>query len=106
MTNPNPKPPKHGAKDMAWLDLNAKWQIAYDPLQWILRKKHLSGWDNYAYCATKSGLLTSMIRHCGAHINQEAAKTLDQLPESHAYWYGMRLTEKQVLGEDEEQNPK
>lgn len=96
-----PQQRRRGLTDEQWLDLNPQWQIAFDQHQWILRKRNLGGWTSHAFCGTKAGLMTSVIRHCGRHISKEARQELLGLPDSHAYWYGMRLRKQDVMRLDQ-----
>lgn len=86
--------PSRGKHDIHWIDLNADWRIAYDKWQWILQKRSgqagAENWKGLYFCGTKAGLLTCVIREVGRKLTAEAAKALQELPESHAYWYALQ----------------
>ena len=50
--------------------LNERWRVVDDPLQWRLQKKKgnlrdkNSGWDNRSFCRTKDDLLRCIREHC------------------------------------------
>ena len=69
--------------------LNERWRVVDDPLQWILQRKKggphekNSGWRNRSFCTTREGLLRC-IRECSGEIDADALAELRRLPDNHS----------------------
>jgi len=80
-------PPAHPS-NRTLAQLNDRWRIVDDPLQWILQqrkgnsRKKNSGWQNRSFCRTRGGLLRCVREKCG-EVHAEALARLQALPKFH-----------------------
>ena len=71
--------------------LNERWRVVDDPLQWILQKrkgtpsKKKSGWQGNAFCRTRKALLRNIRERCG-EIHPKTLAEIEALPEWHVDW--------------------
>ena len=71
--------------------LNAKWRVVDDPLQWILQRKkgnprsRNAGWQGRSFCRTRDALLRCVREHCG-EIDLDSLAWLQDLPHWHPDW--------------------
>jgi hypothetical protein len=71
--------------------LNEKWRVVDDPLQWILQqrkgnpRKKNSGWRDRSFCRTREGLSRCVRDYCG-EIDAAAFAKLDALPDHYEDW--------------------
>jgi hypothetical protein len=71
--------------------LNERWRVVDDPLQWILQRKKgnprkkNSGWQGRSFCRTRDALLGCVAGHCGEVDDNSLAK-LKSLPDWHPDW--------------------
>jgi hypothetical protein len=71
--------------------LNKRWRVVDDPLQWILQRrqgnprKKNSGWRDRSFCRTRDALLRCVREHCGETDGNSLAK-LKSLPDWHSDW--------------------
>jgi hypothetical protein len=85
--------------------LNERWRVVDDPLQWILQRKKgnprkkSSGWRGRSFCRTREALLRCVREYCG-EIEIDALARLDELPEWHVDW---DVTNLDVPGTDQAQ---
>jgi hypothetical protein len=70
------------------IELNDRWRVVDDPLQWMLQRrtsnggeKH-SGWHNRSYCRARDGLLRCIREYCG-DVNSIGLMQVEALPEWH-----------------------
>jgi hypothetical protein len=81
--------PAHPPKTLV-AQLNGKWRVIDDPLQWILQekkgnpRKKNSGWRGRHFCRTREALLRCA-RGCG-EIDSDALAQLQALPDYHLDW--------------------
>jgi hypothetical protein len=84
----NPPPPLAHPSNRVIAQLNAKWRVVDDPLQWILQRrkgnprKKNSGWLDRSFCTTRDGLLRCVRENCG-EVDDDALSELQALPEFH-----------------------
>ena len=68
--------------------LNERWRVVDDPLQWILQRrkgtsrKKNSGWQNRSFCRTREGLLGCICEYCG-EVDANSVAKLKTLPDFH-----------------------
>jgi hypothetical protein len=68
------------------VQLNEKWRVVVDPLQWILQRKDggprskNSGWQSRSFCTTRDGLLRCVRESCG-DVEEFALAALHALPQ-------------------------
>ena len=80
--------PTHRSKRLI-AQLNARWRVVDDPLQWRLQRKKgnprskNAGWRNRSFCGTREGLLRCVREYCG-EIEPAALAKLTALPVLHA----------------------
>ena len=71
--------------------LNAKWRVVDDPLQWILQRKKGSprsrnaGWQGRSFCRAREALLRCVHEYCG-EVDLDALARLQDLPDWHPDW--------------------
>lgn len=71
------------------IELNARWRVTDDGLQWILQRRsgseteHHSGWRDRSFCRTREGLLRC-IRECCGEVYAGGLSRVEALPEMHA----------------------
>jgi hypothetical protein len=65
--------------------LNERWRVRDDPLQWILERRTGDQWQSRSFCRTKAGLLRCVREYCSA-VDAVAALTLRVLPDRHVDW--------------------
>jgi hypothetical protein len=71
--------------------LNERWRVVDDPLQWILQRKKgnprkkNSGWRDRSFCRTRDALLRCVGEYCGEVDDNSLAK-LKSLPDWHPDW--------------------
>jgi hypothetical protein len=71
--------------------LNERWRVVDDPLQWILQRKKgnprkkNSGWRDRSFCRTRDALLRCVREHCG-EIDDNSLAKLKSLPDWHSDW--------------------
>jgi hypothetical protein len=71
--------------------LNERWRVIDDPLQWILQwkkgnpRKKNSGWRGRSFCKTREALLRCVAGYCG-EIDANALAQLKSLPDWHPDW--------------------
>jgi len=69
--------------------LNARWRVVYDPLQWVLQRRKgnprskSTGWASRSFCSTREALLRRVREYCG-EVEPRAFANLAALPEHHA----------------------
>ena len=69
-------------------ELNERWRVVDDPLQWILQRrkgsprKKNSGWEGRSFCQTKEAMLRCVRKLCG-HVDPSALAKLTVLPPHH-----------------------
>jgi hypothetical protein len=102
------KRPAHPSNRLV-AQLNEKWRVVDDPLQWILQRrkgnprKKNSGWRDRSFCRTQGALLRCVAGHCG-EIDANSPAKLKSLPDWHPDW-GSQDQHKNldVLGTDQVQ---
>jgi len=68
--------------------LNERWRVVDDPLQWILQRKKgnprkkNSGWRDRSFCRTQGALLRCVAGYCG-EIDANSLAKLESLPDWH-----------------------
>ena len=88
---PNPPPSLAHPSNRVIVQLNAKWRVVDDPLQWILQRKKgnprkkNSGWLDRSFCTTRDGLLRCVREYC-REVDDHALAALQALPDYHADW--------------------
>ena len=71
--------------------LNERWRVVADPLQWILQKrkgtpsKKKSGWQGSSFCRTRKALLRNIRERCG-EVDPKTLAEIEALPEWHVDW--------------------
>jgi hypothetical protein len=71
--------------------LNERWRVVDDPLQWILQRKKgnprkkNSGWRDRSFCRTRDALLRCVDGYCG-EIDDNSLAKLRSLPDWHPDW--------------------
>ena len=99
-----PNDPAHPSKPVI-AQLNEKWRVIDDPLQWILQRKKgnprnkNSGWQPRSFCRTREALLRCVREHCCSPdncqlrsireyrgVDKAALQQLRALPEWHLDW--------------------
>jgi hypothetical protein len=71
--------------------LNERWRVVDDPLQWILQRKKgnprkkNSGWRDRSFCRTQGALLRCVAGYCG-EIDANSLAKLKSLPDWHPDW--------------------
>jgi hypothetical protein len=71
--------------------LNERWRVIDDPLQWILQRrkgnprKKNSGWRGRSFCRTRDALLRCVDGYCG-EIDDNSLAKLKSLPDWHPDW--------------------
>jgi hypothetical protein len=84
----NPPPPLAHPSNRVIFQLNAKWRVVDDPLQWILQRrkgnprKKNSGWQDRSFCTTREGLLRCVRENC-CEVDDKGLTKLQVLPEFH-----------------------
>jgi hypothetical protein len=74
--------------DRLVVQLNERWRVIDDPLQWILQRKKgnsrtkNTGWSCRFFCLSRDGLLQSVREYCG-EIDPDARAKLRALPDFH-----------------------
>jgi hypothetical protein len=69
--------------------LNSKWRVVGDPLQWILQRKKgnprkkNSGRQDRSFCTTREAVLRCAREYCG-EVDDEALSQVRALPEFHS----------------------
>jgi len=98
------KPPAHPSNRLV-AQLNERWRVVDDPLQWILQRKKgnprkkNSGWSNRSCCSTKDALLRCVREYCCSPdkgqlrsiqeysgMDKVAVRQLQALPDWHPDW--------------------
>ena len=71
--------------------LNERWRVVDDPLQWILQRKKgnprkkSSGWRDRSFCRTRGALLRCIAGYC-KEIDATSLAKLKSLPDRHPDW--------------------
>ena len=87
---PFPSPLAHPLNRLT-VQLNTKWRVTDDPLQWVLQRKRgnprkkNSGWQDRSFCRTREGLLRCVREYCG-DVDGGALAELRALPDFHPDW--------------------
>ena len=82
-------------KPLFTLDAEARWRLAYDPLQWIIQRRgskapsassdrspmHKPTWRGTDYIGLEKRVLRRCIQERGIDLTPEAQARLDALPE-------------------------
>ena len=88
------------------VQLNERWKVVDDPLQWILQRrkgsprKKNSGWQGRSFCRTREALLRCVREYCG-EVDPAALDKLHELPDWHLDW---ECTNLDVHGTDQGQS--
>ena len=78
------------------LQLNDRWRVTTDELQWMLQHRRLEQttvWISRSWCRTREGLLQCVKEHCG-EIDANALAKLQSLPD-----YFIELLQRGALAE-------
>jgi hypothetical protein len=82
-------PKKHGWRQPDIIaNLNAKWRVVDDPIQWILqvrkgrKGKRTTGYRGRSYCLSRTALLRCIREYCGP-VEPNALALIEALPERH-----------------------
>jgi hypothetical protein len=84
------KSPAHPSNRLV-AQLNERWRVIDDPLQWILQwkkgnpRKKNSGWRGRSFCRTREALLRCVAGYFGK-IDANALAQLKSLPDWHPDW--------------------
>jgi hypothetical protein len=89
--------------------LNERWRVIDDPLQWILQRRKGShrkknpGWQGRSFCRTRDALLCCVAGYCG-EIDDNSLAKLESLPDWHPDWDSRDQRKNlDVLGTDQVQ---
>ena len=77
------------------LDAEARWRLAYDPLQWVVQRRvgtpcrrgsdsaamRSTGWRAVSFIAGEKRVLPRVLREKGVVLTAEAQARIDALPE-------------------------
>ena len=66
--------------------LSARWALAADNLQWIVKHYRLPEWRGVAYIASNKAVLMRVLREKGVNITPAAQDALDHLPATFRAW--------------------
>lgn len=75
-------------KEIVIANLNARWRVVDDPLQWILQVRKgrptakASGWRDRRFHVQRTALMRSVAELCGP-VEPEACRMLAALPATH-----------------------
>ena len=64
-------------------DLNDRWRVIDDPLQWILQHREGKRWRDRSFCRSRSGL-QRCVREYSGPVDCVALLQIEALPEWHA----------------------
>jgi hypothetical protein len=84
------KRPAHPSNGLI-AELNERWRVVDDPLQWILQRrkgsprKKNSGWQGRSFCRTREALLRCVREYCG-EVDPAALNKIKALPDWHLDW--------------------
>jgi hypothetical protein len=73
------------------VQLNDRWRVIDDPLQWILqvrkgrRTQKAVGWRGRSYCTQRTTLLRCISEYCG-EVGPDALAIIAALPDRHVDW--------------------
>ena len=77
-----------------FLQLNDRWALGYDPLQWMLmRAKNRRGqrdWQPMAFIGSTKCVLRRCLREKDAELTSEAEADLDAMPDTFKKWLRLR----------------
>jgi hypothetical protein len=73
------------------VELNDRWRVIDDPLQWILQVRKgrgtqkAAGWRGRSYCTQRTTLLRCIGENCG-EVDADALAIIATLPKRHIDW--------------------
>lgn len=77
------------------LDKDERWQLAYDPQQWILHRrgsKPNAGWKPVAFVGGSKLTLYRILAEYGVEITEDAKFLFDSFPTQFLDWYAQERT--------------
>ncbi len=80
---------------IAIFPLSENWELAYDPLQWILQKRCVDKiregyyWQGKHFIAERKRILLRVIDENNIEVDEASKKYLEDLPDTFRAWYDL-----------------